>query len=134
MPVQAAIAINDGTAVAHTFNPDGSYKTLEGDKVTSKWVDSSPAIRVGYHSIQEQHAAANVNGLQKLRWVISRTTTETLSGAAAPSVAYVNTGVIEAWIHDRSSAAEAADMVAFIKNFTALAYFATKVNSRERTW
>lgn len=134
MPAQAIITINDGLAAAHTFNPNGSFKSAEGDKVTSNWVDSSPASRVGYHSVNEQHAAANGNGLQKIRWVITRNTTETLSGAAAPTLAYPNTGVVEVWIHERSSAAETADMVAFVKNFTALAYFATKVNTRERTW
>lgn len=135
MPQQANIVINDGqaTPVAHTFAPDGAYKGDDG-KVTSQWVDMSPSVRVGYHMITEQHSAPNSNGVQKIRWKISRVTTETLAGAPAPSRAYANEVYIEPIIHERSTAAETADIVAFAKNFTASAYFATKVNTRERTW
>lgn len=135
MPAQSSLVINDGqgTPVAHTFAPNGSMQ-LADKKVVSEWVDRSPATKVGYLTIREQHAPSNQNGLEKIRWVIEKPTTETLSGAPAPTKAYANTVVIEAWIHDRASVAELADLVAFAKNFTANAYFATKVNTRERTW
>lgn len=135
MPAQAAITINDGqaTPVAHVFNPDGAFRGSD-NKVIGNWVDRSPAVKVGYLTIREQHAPANGSNLEKIRWVIERPTTETLSGAAAPSRAYANTIVVEAWIHDRATVAELSDMVAFAKNFTALTYFADKVKNRERTW
>lgn len=135
MPQQQNIVINDGatTPVAHTFAPNGALMGPD-KKITSEWVDRSPPFVVGYHTIREQQAPSNINGLLKIRWVIERVSTETLSGATSPTKAYSNTVVIESWVHDRASSAETADMVAFAKNFTASAYFASKVTSRERTW
>lgn len=135
MPAQANLVINDGqgTPVAHTFVPNGAMQQLD-KKVVSEWVDRSPAVKVGYFTIREQHAPSNNNKLEKIRWVITRPTTETPSGATTPVAAYENTIVIEAWIHDRATAAETADMAAFAKNFAASAYFTTKVTTRERTW
>lgn len=135
MPAQASLVINDGqgTPVAHTFVPNGAMQQPD-KKVVSEWVDRSPDVKVGYFTIREQHAPSNSNSLEKIRWVITRPTTVTPSGTTAPVAAYENTIVIEAWIHDRATAAETADMVAFAKNFTASAYFAAKVKTRERTW
>lgn len=135
MPAQANIVINDGqtTPVAHTFSPNGAMQG-EGKKVMSEWVDRSPAVKVGFLTIREQHSPSNANGLEKIRWVIERPTTETLSGAPAPTRAYTNSIIIEAWVHDRGTAAELSDIVAFAKNFTALTYFSDKIKNRERTW
>lgn len=135
MPAQANIVINDGqgTPVAHTFVPNGAMQQQD-KKVMSEWVDRSPAVKAGYFVIREQHAPSNANRLEKVRWLIQRPTTETPSGATSPQLAYENTIVVEAWIHDRATSAETADMAAFLKNFAALSYVSTKITTRERTW
>jgi hypothetical protein len=135
MSAQANLVINDGagTPVAHTFNPKGA-KTSQTGKDVALWRDQSPATMLDYLSITEQHSAPNSNGIEKFRWVIEVPKTETPSGATAPVKAYSATGVIEIWIHERASAAELANIAAFVKNFAAHAYMTSAVTNREAAW
>lgn len=135
MPAQAAIVINDGqgSPVAHTFNPNGAMQLPDG-KIAAEWVDRGAAIRVGYCYIQEQFSPINVNGIEKARFVIKKVSTETLSGATAPTKAFESDIILEFWIHQRESTQGLADLVAYAKNFAAHAYVASTVNNRERPW
>jgi hypothetical protein len=135
MSAQANIVINDGagTPVAHTFNPKGAKKQPDGRDV-GLWRDQSPANAVGYLSITEQHADVNSNGVEKFRYVIDVPTTEILDGAAAPSKAYACQAFIEVMVPQRATAEELANIVAFVKNFTALTYFHDAIVNREAAW
>jgi hypothetical protein len=141
MPAQAAIAINDGQAspVTHTFAPDGALAQPDR-KVVADWVDRGAGVKVGYLTIREQHAPSNGNQVEKMRWVITRPTLETLSNNTStgidpqPTKAFDTVGIVEIHLHDRAGEPELKDVVAFVKNFTATAYFAAKVTNRERTW
>lgn len=133
MPAQAAIVLADSVPGNHTFNPNGAMLSSDG-KIVAEWVDRGPAIRVGYCYIQEQFSPINSNGIEKVRFVIRKVSTETLSGATAPTKAFESNVIIEYLIHERESAVGLADLVAYAKNFTALAYVATTVNNRERPW
>lgn len=139
MAAQAQIVINDGatTPVAHTFDPKGA-KTQPDKKDLAIWRDQSPANSVGYLSISETHTPVNGNGMEKFRYVIDVPTLESpASGgsfAPPPTRAYGTIAVIEVWAHERASEQELKNIVAYVKNFTALTYFSNAITKREAAW
>lgn len=140
MSAQANIVINDGqaTPVAHTFNPKGAKTSVEGRDV-ALWKDQTPANAEGYLIITEQHTPPNGNRIEKFRWVIEVPTLETVGTndagiTPAPTRAYVTTAVVEVWASTRASQQELKDIAAYVKNFTALAYFNDAIVKREPAW
>jgi len=139
MSAQAAIVINDGatTPVARTFNPKGA-KTAADRKDVAVWRDQSPVNAAGFLSITETHIPVNANGMEKFRYVIDVPTLESPSSGGsfvpAPTRAYGTIAVVEVWAHQRASVQELKDIVAFVKNFTATAYFNTAITLREPAW
>lgn len=139
MSAQSNIVINDGqgTPVAHTFNPKGA-RAMENGKSLALWRDQSPASAVGFLTIKEEHVPVNTNGVEKFRYVIDVPTLESpASGgsfAPPPTRAYGSIAVIEVWAHQRASKAELENIVAYVKNFTSLAYFKDAVSNREPAW
>jgi len=139
MSAQAAIVINDGqtTPVAHTFNPKGA-KTTADRKDVALWRDQSPVNAAGYLTLTETHAPANTNGIEKFRYVIDVPTLESPSSGGsfvpAPTRAYGTIAVIEVWAHQRASQQELKDIAAYVKNFTANAYFSNAILNREPAW
>jgi hypothetical protein len=110
---------------------------VEG-KDTATWKDQTPANAEGYLSIVEQHAPANSNGIEKFRYVITVPTLETPGGTGPfvppPTLAYPTVAVVEVWAHTRASDAELENIVAYVKNFTALTYFHDAITNREAAW
>lgn len=139
MSAQANIVINDGAAtpVAHTFAPKGARSKVDGKDV-AVWRDQSPAYAAGYLSLTEQHTPVNTNGMEKFRYVIDVPTLEAPAGGGSfvppPTKAFSTVATIEVWVNTRASAAEIANIVAYVKNFTANAYFAAAINNREAAW
>lgn len=139
MSAQANIVINDGkaTPVAHTFNPKGAKLAPDGKSVAI-WRDQSPTQKVGYLTLKEEYTPVNGNGMEKVRFVIDVPTLESAASggtfAPPPTRAYGTIATIEVWMHERASAAELEDIVAYVKNFTALAYFKDVVVKREAAW
>lgn len=138
MSAQANIVLNNGamTPVAKTFAPKGARRI--NDKDVALWRDQSSANAEGYPTITEQHAPPNSNGIEKFRYVIEVPTLEQpASGGsyvAAPKRAYATVAVVEVWEHTRASQDELKDIVAYVKNFTASAYFSDAVTKRESAW
>lgn len=139
MAIQAAVSIADGQAspVTHVFNPKGA-KTQPDKKDIAIWRDQTPTNAVGYLSITEQHTPVNSNGMEKFRYVFDLPTLESpASGgsfAPPPTRAYGTIGVIEVWAHERASQQELKDIVAYLKNFSALAMFSNAITAREPAW
>jgi hypothetical protein len=139
MPQQANIVINDGqaTPVAHTFVPCGARQIADG-KVVAEWAEKVGS-RVAWHRIQETHSQPNGNGVEKMRFVLTRPVLETLGGTVsgyvpADRVAYLPAATIEVWLPERASEAELADVAAYVKNFTATTFFTDKVKKRDSSW
>lgn len=139
MSAQANVVINDGQGVpvAHTFNPKGA-RVMDTGKEVALWRDQSPASSVGFLTLREEHTPVNANGMEKFRYVIDVPTLESpASGgsfAPPPTRAYGTIGIIEVWAHQRASTAELANIVAYVKNFTASTYFKDAVEKREAAW
>lgn len=139
MSQQANIVLNDGqtTPVAHTFNPKGARAMPDG-KGVALWRDQSPTSAVGYLTIKEEHVPLNANRMEKFRYIIDVPTLESpASGgsfAPPPTRAYGTIASIEVWAHERASDAELKNIVAYVKNFTASAYFSDAIVKREAAW
>lgn len=135
MSAQANIVINDGAAtpVAQTFNPKGA-KTSPTSKDVAIWRNQAVANAIGYQTIEEQHAAPNVNGLEKFRWVLTVPTTEIPAGLTAPRIAYAGTVIVEAWLPQRATDQELKNYAAYLKNFAALQYVQDAIIKRECAW
>lgn len=139
MSAQSAITINDGlvTPVAHVFDPKGA-KTQPDRTDMAIWKDQAAANAVGYRSLSEKHTPVNVNGMEKFRYTIDLPTLESPSSGGAfvppPTRAYGTIGVVEVWAHQRASEQELKDIVAYVKNFTASAYFSNAIIKREAAW
>lgn len=139
MSAQAIITLNDGkgTPVAHAFDPKGS-RTQPDKKDVAVWRDQAAANAAGFITLTETHTPTNANGMEKFRYVIDMPTLESPASGGSftppPTRAYGTVAVIEVWAHERASVAELADIVAFVKNFTANAYFSNAVTKREPAW
>lgn len=139
MAVQAALVLNDGqtTPAAHTFAPKGAKQTADRKDVAT-WRDQSPTNAEGYLSLIETHTPPNGNGMEKFRYVIDVPTLESPSGGGSfvppPTRAYGTVAVIEVWAHKRASQQELKDIAAYVKNFTANAYFSNAITAREAAW
>lgn len=140
MSAQADIVLADGTSptpVNRTFNPKGA-KAVANGKSNALWRDQSPPNKVGYLSIEEQHAPVNVNGMEKFRFVIDVPTLEQPNTGGSfvppPTKAYSTVATVEIYAHERASEQELKNIVAFVKNFTATAYFSNAVTKREPSW
>lgn len=139
MSVQADIAINDGAAapVLHTFNPKGAKRAPDGKDV-ALWRDQSSAQAVGFVTLTENHIPMNANGMEKFRYVIDVPTLETPSSGGAfvppPTRAFGTIAVVEVWAHQRASDQELKNIAAYVKNFTATAYFSNAIVKREAAW
>lgn len=142
MSAQANIVINDGqaTPVAHTFNPKG-VRTLDSKRSLALWRDQANAAinALGYPSIEEHHSDPNVNGIEKFRYLIKLPTLETVGTndagiTPAPTKAYETIAVVEVWASVRASQQELKDIVAYVKNFTALTMFSDAITKREASW
>jgi hypothetical protein len=140
MPAQANIILADGqtTPVNHTFNPNGAIG--QADKsVVAEWQDRSPSAKVGFLTITEQYKPTNGNGMEKFRFVIDAPVLETPGSTVVgfepkPTKAFSTLAVIEIMAHERASAQNLKDIVAFVKNFTAHTYFKDSIENRERPW
>lgn len=138
MSAQASIVINDGatTPVAHTFSPKGAR--VAGTKDVATWRDQAIGVAAGYSTLTEQHAAANSNGMEKFRFVIEVPVLEQAASGGSfvppPTRAFATVGVVEVWCHQRASDQALKDIVAYLKNFTAHAYFANAIVNREPAW
>lgn len=139
MSSQADIVINDGatTPVAHTFSPKGSVAQPDRKGVAT-WRDQSPVSAVGFLTLTETHTPVNANGMEKFRYVIDVPTLEAPgnggSFAPPPTRAYGTIAVVEVWAHERASEQELKNIAAYVKNFTALAYFSNAISKREKAW
>lgn len=139
MAVQSSIVINDGQAapVAHTFAPKGA-KTQPDKRDIAIWRDQSPVNAAGYLSLTETHTAPNSNGMEKFRIQIDVPTLEIPGSGGTfvpqPTRAYGTIGLMEVWCHQRASQQELKDIVAYLKNYAALAYFNTMITAREAAW
>lgn len=139
MSQQAAIVINDGqaTPVAHTFNPKGAKQAAD-KKDVAIWRDQTPVNAEGYLVLSETHTPPNGNGMEKFRYVIDIPTLESPSSGGSfvppPTRAYGTVAVIEVWAHKRASQQELKDIAAYVKNFTATAYFTNAITAREAAW
>lgn len=139
MSAQAIITISDGLAVpvAHNFDPKGA-KTQADRTDMALWRDQVPVSAVGYLSLSEKHTPVNVNGMEKFRYTIDVPTLESAASggsfAPPPTRAYGTIAVIEVWAHQRASDAELKNIVAYVKNFTATAYFSNAIIKREAAW
>lgn len=139
MTAQATITINDGatTPVAHNFDPKGAM--VNGDKKgIANWRDQSPAQAVGFLTLTETHTPVNANGMEKFRYVIDVPTLESPGSggtyAPPPTRAYGTIAVIEVWAHERATEQELKNIAAYVKNFTAHAYFNNAITKREPAW
>lgn len=139
MAAQTTLTINDGatTPVAHNFDPKGA-RAMPGGKDVAEWRDQAGGIAAGYLSIVEQHAPVNSNGIEKFRYVIDVPTLESPGSGGAfvppPTRAYGTVAVVEVWAHERASDQELKNIVAYVKNFTAAAYFSNAITKREAAW
>lgn len=139
MAVQAPIILNDGatTPLAHTFDPKGAMRQPD-KKGIADWRDQGPAQKVGYLTLTEQHTPVNSNGMEKFRYTIDVPTLETPASGGTfsppPTRAYGTIAVLEVWAHERASDSELKNIVAFVKNFTAHAYFSNAITKREAAW
>lgn len=140
MSAQAAIVLADGTTptpVNKTFDPKGA-KAVANGKSNSLWRDQSPPNAVGWPTLEEQHAPVNVNGMEKFRYVIDVPTLEQPNTGGSfvppPTKAYSTVAVVEVYAHARASEQELRNIVAFVKNFTAHAYFSNAIAKREPAW
>lgn len=139
MSAQAIITINDGasTPLAHNFDPKGAR--AQADKTDlAIWRDQSATSAVGFRTLTEKHTPVNSNGMEKFRYTIDVPTLETASSggsfAPPPTRAYGTIAVVEVWAHQRASDQELKDIVAYVKNFTATAYFLNAIAKREASW
>lgn len=141
MPAQTNLVLNDGkaTPVAHTFVPDGALRDQSG-KVIADWVDRSPASKIGFWTIKEQHAPSNANGIEKLRLVVNLPVLESLSNTASngivpsPTKAFDDIVVVESWTHDRASTVQKTDKLAIIRSLVNSTYFADKIINGSKTY
>lgn len=137
MSAQANIVIADSAAANHTFNPKGA-KTSPDKKSMALWRDQSVAQAIGYLSIREEWSPANSNGIQKVRYVIDVPTLEEAAGGGSfvppPTKAYSTIAMVEVLMPDRASTLELQNIAAYVKNFTALAYFSDAISKREPAW
>lgn len=141
MPAQTNLVLNDGkaTPVAHTFVPDGALRDTNG-KVVADWVDRSPPSKIGFWTIKEQHTPSNVNGVEKLRWVLNLPVLESLSNTAAsgivpsPTKAFDDPIIAECWTNDRASLAQKKDKLAIFRAFVNSTYFEDKVINGSKTF
>lgn len=140
MSAQGNIVINDGTSptpVARTFAPKGA-RVSPDKKEVAIWRDQSTASAVGYRTLTEQHTPVNSNGMEKFRISLDIPTLESANSgglfAPPPTRAYGTIGVVEVWVHQRASAEELANIVAYVKNVTASAYFTNLITNREASW
>lgn len=139
MSAQALITISDGVAVpvAHNFDPKGARAQADKSDMAI-WRDQSPTTSVGYLSLTEKHTPVNSNGMEKFRYTIDVPTLESpASGgsfAPPPTRAFGTIAVVEVWAHQRASDAELKNIVAYVKNFTATAYFSNAIIKREAAW
>lgn len=139
MSAQVTLTINDGatTPLAHAFDPKGA-KTMPDRSDVAIWRDQSATSQVGYRTLTEKHTAVNANGMEKFRYLLDIPTLETASSggsfAPPPTRAYGTIGVIEVWAHQRATDQELKDIVAYVKNFTASAYFSNAIIKREAAW
>lgn len=139
MSSQAILSILDGqtTPVAHAFDPKGAR--AQADKTDMAiWRDQSPLSAVGFLTLTEKHTPVNSNGMEKFRYTIDVPTLETASSggsfAPPPTRAYGTIAVVEVWAHQRASDQELKNIVAYVKNFTAHAYFLNAITKREAAW
>lgn len=137
MSAQASIVLNDSLAVVHTFAPKGAKRGPDGKDV-ALWRDQSPTNMAGFLTLNEYHSAPNANGVEKFRVVLDVPTLESPSSGGSfvppPTRAYGTIGVIEIWAHQRASLVELNNIAAYIKNYTATAYFAALIANREPAW
>lgn len=141
MSQQAAIVINDGlaTPVAHTFAPAGVIALPDG-KTKATWVDRSVTQVVGRYTIHEWHSPANVNGIEKFRYVITRPTMQTLSNGSVSGIEPVPGKLLdtifdgEFRVSVNAGLDETNDIVAFVKNLFALTYIKDAVNNRDAAY
>lgn len=140
MSAQAAIVLADGTSptpVNHTFDPKGA-KSVANGKSVADWRDQSLPNQVGWPSLQEQHAPVNGNGMQKFRFVIDVPTLEQPNTGGSfvppPTKAFSTVATVEVFAHERASEQELKNIAAYVKNFTAHAYFTNAITKREPAW
>lgn len=139
MSAQATITLADGqtTPVNHIFDPRGAKKSADGKDVAT-WRDQSGGVAVGFASIVEYHSSVNSNGIEKFRYVIDIPALEQAASGGtfvpAPTKAFSDVAIIEVFAHERTSEARLKDLVAYLKNFTASAYFSNAITKRDAAW
>lgn len=139
MSAQDIITINNGatTPVAKAFNPKGA-KTAPDRTDMAIWKNQDAPSQVGFVVLSEKHTPVNVNGMEKFRYTIDVPTLESPASGGAfappPTRAFGTIAVVEVWAHARASEQELKDIVAYVKNFTATAYFSNAIVKREAAW
>ncbi len=139
MSAQANIVLTDAesTPVNHTFNPKGAKSVADGKSV-AVWRDQSLGSEVGYATITEHHAPSNANGMSKFRYVIDVPVLEQAGSGGTfvppPTKAFSTVATIEIWAHARASEQQLKNIVAYVKDFTAEAYFENAITKREPAW
>lgn len=131
MTLFADLTINDGkaTPVAHIF------KVKLNDNMVSLWEDRVGGVPVGYGIVKM--TTKDTATVRKVEIAIAIPTLEAVSGAnpagftPAPKVGYTHRANIEFILPQRGSVAERVDILAYAKNFLALAMSTAVITTGE---
>lgn len=140
MAVQAAIVLADGQAVpvSKTFNPRGVNTTTNGKRY-ALWREQSALNAAGFLVLSELYSLPGTSGVEKLEYTIKIPTLQTVGTGASgtvpvPQELYATIARVGLVVPQVATQAELKDIVAYVKNFTASAYFSNAVLSRDPAW
>lgn len=122
MATFASVVINDGAVppVAHTF------ATKSNDQRVTRWEDRAGGVPIGYGKLAANISDINKNN-RKMTFSIEVPILEAVSGAnpsgftPAASVAYYDKVDVTFVTNNRSTTQNRKDLLAYVKNFLALA-------------
>lgn len=140
MTALAALTLADGqaTPVNHTFSPVN--KDSAG---IARWADRSGGIALGFPTLSFSLKSPGAKGSRNYRAiakvvlpVLEVTSPSTATGIQpAPTKAYDLSATVEIVMPERSTAAQRADLLAYLKNYLAnSAVIPPAVNSFENIW
>lgn len=130
------LADGQGTPVNHTFAPVGIDANL-----VAKWVDRSGGIALGFPQVsfslrEPSKTSRNYRLTAKVILpVLEVTSPSTSTGIQpAPTLAYSLLANVDIVLPERSTAAQRADLLAYMKNYLANAVITNAINSFEAVY
>lgn len=138
MPQMASITINDGqaTPVAHTFDPSGLDKNG-----VSLYHDRSGGVPLGFPKITLALTSGNgTSTVYRVRAHVDVPVLKTASGSTpagyspGPAVDFIMRGHVEFVLPSQSTAANRADILAYVKNLLSDAVTPAMVEDLEDVW